>query len=71
LDIVDIPFLERQPLYYQPENWVIDSEYCWDKVGQLPVNKLFRYCENSPYIFGNGSDWLSEDEAMSMQTPAL
>jgi len=69
LDIVDVPVLERQPLYYQPENWVIDSEYYWDKIGQLPVNQLFRYCENSPYIFGNGRDRLSEDEAMSMQDP--
>lgn len=69
LDIIDVPVFDRQPLYYQPENWVINSECYWDKVGQLPVNQLFRYCENSPYIFGNESDRLSEYEAMSMQDP--
>ena len=69
LDIIDVPVLERQPLYYQPENWVIDSDYHWDKVDQLPVNQLFSYCENKPYIFDSKNDRLSEYEAKNMPDP--
>lgn len=36
LDIVRIPVLEPKPDGYQKENWLLDDEYYWEKVGVLP-----------------------------------
>ena len=33
LDIVDIPMQEPRPHGYQTENWLLDPEYYWEKVG--------------------------------------
>lgn len=70
LDIIDVPVLARQPLYYQPENWVIDPEIYWEKFGKCPVNLLTdffnSYSEKKPYIFAGSSDRLSEYEVKSM-----
>ena len=33
LDIIDIPVQEPQPDGYQTENWLLDPEYYWEKVG--------------------------------------
>ncbi len=40
LDIIDIPLLKRQPEDYQTENWLLDSEHDWRKVGHLPRSDL-------------------------------
>ena len=33
LDVIDVPLLEPMPLSYQSENWLLDSELYWRKVG--------------------------------------
>ena len=33
LDIIDIPVREPQPHAHQTENWLLDPEYYWEKVG--------------------------------------
>ena len=35
LDIVDVPVLEPRPADHQTENWLLDPEYYWVKVGKL------------------------------------
>ena len=37
LDIMDVPLLEPspEPARYQSENWLLDPEYYWEKVGRL------------------------------------
>jgi len=35
LDIIDVPVLEPRPADYQTENWLLDPEYYWEKVGRL------------------------------------
>ena len=35
LDIIDVPVLDAKPEKYQTENWLLDPEYYWEKVGRL------------------------------------
>ena len=35
LDVIDIPVLEPRPASFQTENWLLDPEYYWEKVGRL------------------------------------
>ena len=35
LDIIDVPVLDPKPEIYQTENWLLDPEYYWEKVGRL------------------------------------
>ena len=35
LDVIDVPVLEPRPADYQTENWLLDPEYYWEKVGKL------------------------------------
>ena len=34
LDVMDVPLLEHCPQNYQQENWLLDPEYYWRKVGR-------------------------------------
>ena len=35
LDVIDVPVVERRPKSFQSENWLLDPEYYWEKVGRL------------------------------------
>ena len=35
LDVIDVPVLEPRPIDYQTENWLLDPEHYWEKVGRL------------------------------------
>jgi hypothetical protein len=34
LDIIHVPLIESRPKQYQKENWLLDSEYYWVKLGR-------------------------------------
>lgn len=40
LDIINIPLLEPKPIGYQQENWLLDPNSYWEKVGQIPWSDL-------------------------------
>ena len=40
LDVIDVPVLESRPKNYQTENWLLDPEYYWKKVGRVPSSDL-------------------------------
>ncbi len=40
LDIVKVPVLEPKPHSYQTENWLLDDEYYWQKVGRFSPPQL-------------------------------
>ena len=40
LDIIDVPLLEAQPKGYQQENWLLDPDPYWEKVGCTTWNDL-------------------------------
>ena len=35
LDVIDVPVLEPIPIDHQTENWLLDPEHYWEKVGRL------------------------------------
>ncbi len=40
LDIIDIPMKRPQPEGYQSENWLLDPEYYWEKIGSYSPFEL-------------------------------
>ena len=35
LDVIDVPVVEPCPRNFQSENWLLNPEYYWEKVGKL------------------------------------
>ena len=64
LDVVSIEFSKREPLYYQPENIIIDDNYTLEKVGKIKnfnqyiceENNICSYC----IFFNNSTDKLEK-----------
>lgn len=54
LDIVDVPLLEPRPHDYQTENWLLDPENYWTKVGELDRDSLGDLVEDPPALWING-----------------
>src|SRR5690349_16723407 len=40
LDIMDVPLIEARPKEYQRENWRLDPERYWERVGRLAWKDL-------------------------------
>lgn len=55
LDLIDIPLLERAPLDFQKENWLLNPKYYWSKVGQFDVGQLEPYCQKNGTLWMNGT----------------
>ena len=51
LDIVDVPVLEPRPADHQTENWLLDPEYYWVKLGRLswPIYRRSRRIASGRY----------------------
>lgn len=66
LDRVRVPVLDRAPLSFQPENWVIDKEQWWVKEGEYTSAQLADFCSPPAPIFGNCADSLTPLEVSRM-----
>jgi hypothetical protein len=55
LDIIEVPLLEARPKEYQKENWLLDPDLYWEKVGQAKWADLPRLTDpiESLWIDGN------------------
>ena len=62
LDIIQIPFEQREPIFCQPENILISSGK-WKKLGTYPIEGLNDLCDNPEEIWVNeyNNDRISED----------
>lgn len=40
LDVIDVPVLEPRPNGFQAENWLLDPEHYWEKLGKLSWRDL-------------------------------
>ena len=54
LDIIDVPLLEHRPTDHQQENWVLDPQYYWDKVGVFERADLNKISERGGTLWRNG-----------------
>jgi hypothetical protein len=43
LDLIDIPLIKRIPKEYQQENWLLDPDRYWVKIGSVVPDDLDRY----------------------------
>jgi hypothetical protein len=55
LDIIDVPLLAATPNPIQPENWLLDPERYWRRVGHIGVGDLNALCEDPPILWRNGA----------------
>lgn len=55
LDVVDVPLLEHCPRDYQQENWLLDPEYYWRKVGTYSWEDLAELSKKGGTLWRLGS----------------
>jgi hypothetical protein len=53
LDVIDVPLIEPRPRTFQSENWLLDADYYWEKVGRLEPDDLADHVDN------DGPLWLN------------
>lgn len=59
LDLVDVPFTVARPSPFQPENWLFDANWYWQKTGQLAIGDLDRLQDRPDDLWGFGSSTLA------------
>lgn len=53
LDVIEIRFINAEPKEYQSENWLIDAEYRWVKVGRLTAGDLYLWLDPDEPLWSN------------------
>jgi hypothetical protein len=55
LDIVNVPLLEPRPKAHQKENWLLDPESYWERVGRAPWKGLLGAADSPSILWLNTS----------------
>ncbi|HVF14073.1 MAG TPA: hypothetical protein VM942_05695 [Acidimicrobiales bacterium] len=55
LDVIDVPLLEPRPKTFQSENWLLDADYYWKKVGRLEPADLENHVDNDGPLWLNAN----------------
>lgn len=78
LDVMEIVVTQPEPLYYQPENWVIDGSCPWRKAYNLLERKgtnkqkvLDEFLSDQEYVLGNTSDRLTPEECRNLKSSIM
>ena len=73
LDIIDVPLRGHRPKTYQSENWVIDPDSYWVRVGRLSWTDLAGLADTPKHLWTNGNhtyhglnDRVAADEAAGL-----
>ena len=67
LDVIDVPLLEPRPRGYQQENWLLDPERYWEKIGRLSWSDLRRLAEPiAPLWFDGNSTYHGRNDRVSL-----
>lgn len=61
LDVVRVPILKEDPNKHQPENILINSEKCWEKINKFKLSDVFKIhpIETHQYLLGNADYYLT------------
>ncbi len=54
LDVIDVPLLDPQPKGFEQENWLLDPEYYWGKVGRVTWPELARLADHVEPLWIDG-----------------
>jgi hypothetical protein len=54
LDIMDVPLLDPRPKLYQQENWLLDPDYYWGKVGRARWSDAAALADPAEKLWVNG-----------------
>ena len=54
LDVIDVPVLDAQPRDYQRENWLLDPNRCWVRVGRVDLTDLPTWLDSVGTLWLNG-----------------
>lgn len=55
-DVIDVPLLDPRPKAYQRENWLLDPQYYWEKVGRATCTELSQFEEPEGSLWVDGYD---------------
>jgi hypothetical protein len=55
LDVIDVPLIEAKPKDFQQENWLLDPDKYWKKVGALDWKGVVALAENPERLWVNES----------------
>ena len=55
LDIVDVPLIEARPRGYQSENWLLDPNRAWQRVGQATWDQVTGMADDPQTLWINGA----------------
>lgn len=59
LDIIDIPLLNHDPKSYQAENWLLDPNFYWVRIGRARWRDLAHLADDPPRLWVNSSSTYS------------
>jgi hypothetical protein len=54
LDVIDIPMIKSMAKSYQPENWLLNPELYWKKVGIVELDDLADFTDCNSLSWANG-----------------
>lgn len=62
LDVVQVKVREARPSAYQPENFLIDDNCCWQHVGTASLQDVLYLhpCENEEFLYGTTDPYINE-----------
>lgn len=78
LDIMDVPLLEPRPKGYQQENWLLDPNEYWVRVGRMSWDELDHLADKSGPLWLNGyhtsngqNDRIPLDQAATLRSSLM
>lgn len=73
LEVIDVPLVRHHPHACQSENWLLDADQYWSRVGLVGWAELQHYVENPATLWINGRDTYSgvNDEILAVEADEL
>lgn len=72
LDIIDVPLVEARPEGFQTENWLLDPDYYWDKIGTATWDDLTHLEDRPETLWVNGeSTYHGENDRVALDDAEL